>query len=881
MRDSPAVLQKTLASKYSSKLNFGDSDAANHSSADVNEMIPSNKKNKSVSQLSVLEHNSTLVLSRATTLTLTEYFFFVVSKHIANPMLRGPLLAILYLLVDLGAYITAHGNEVVSEVTNVLESIRTVSYIPNSIREWVSLHLTQVQFSDNKVQKALYEGLLTHFLTYFHLFKTKHCCFLDLKPLLCQFQPESGANHTLIASSEFLAAVVAWSRSELDLVESKILVSMETRVNARKPVKADAIQSGEKATSAADDEDDDEEVGVTASNTATASTTAATKKKKKRNNKKKKNAASKDAAPAEEPGSCVKIDLDDIKQKASKDNELTKLLCSYAQLDYFIELLTLSSTSKSSGSSIKRLTYYFLSCNEFPDGVNGEKRTIQPGDELILLHSDMYRANVNDSNENQRLLQHLYWYSYLNRAKKLSPFNSAIKIDLLDVLRQIGGLGQISNDVFGQLGPKYMQYDSIGYLATPNFYESGYYTETARLYRCIINFHKSCRKECLDMISRGLEHANYNKIMEVMAFLQDCTRSLHLSLARTELPLLDAFLGDGTLASFSSLLSEHFSPTAPAAAIPPQTVQEIEGLSLVSHLDNSILARPLSTSYISHNTFLAHNSQREQDILLRIKKNNLFLLYLKSIFTAGEQTATDQLEEAFTKYTALNRTKAASSAHGAATFGQSLFTSIGDEMSLFDELLVNALSLAKSGSIGSVDQINSLKQLINSRLPAILMTTDTTGLTSSVVEGVSLLSRQWLESIGYFFVWNVTWITLCLQLLQQKASSSSAPLLSEGISDIAKSWKSFLENFRRFLTDLIIRYHSESSLSEAKASLETFLSNHSTAYPVVSGILQESFDLALEEKNGVIESYIEINSAQKHTLERYIDILDKRIAALP
>ena len=54
--------------------------------------------------------------------------------------------------------------------------------------------------------------------------------------------------------------------------------------------------------------------------------------------------------------------------------------------------------------------------------------------------------------------------------------------------------------------------------------ESGLFKEATSQHLAVVTFHKNCRRDTLDMLSKAFLFGNYMKVIELNRFVQECSR---------------------------------------------------------------------------------------------------------------------------------------------------------------------------------------------------------------------------------------------------------------------------------------------------------------------------------------------------------------------
>ena len=281
--------------------------------------------------------------------------------------------------------------------------------------------------------------------------------------------------------------------------------STTAAVDANTKTESALAVSGSVAAVEEDEEDDegDETAGGTAGATGgTPGAGASAGKKAKKNKKKKKSATAKAAsAAAATPAPTAASVANDkkLQQKGAVEehNDVLLLLCSYCKFDQVaafcdtllntkksVDVLPISSSNSSGSNKVtaasaaemsERVALYCQSRELFQHGVGGEKRNVQPGDELLLQNSSLHRAHFaqivsssvtstsascsvhnNYSMSNTAYVAAMQWCRCVMQGKEASPYSFAFKMDLLEPCRELA-LGEIASAAYSAMGVKHIQ----------------------------------------------------------------------------------------------------------------------------------------------------------------------------------------------------------------------------------------------------------------------------------------------------------------------------------------------------------------------------------------------------------------------------------------
>lgn len=392
-------------------------------------------------------------------------------------------------------------------------------------------------------------------------FQTKQCCFSDLRPYLASLHQIEGhhlniaaahSSTTTSTNTSLVAATQQWALSQREAVGEKLHAAMSAAIAAKAapPLVTPEPASAEPATPActvtaaaqgpaaaeveAEDADQDDEdaadttTGASAGSiTDTAPTTggtggasAAAAAKKKKNKKKKKSAAAKTAAAAAS-GTVTSAHvgtpsvaemLERNKGVVDEHTDVLLLLCNYCKFDQIVsycDTLLLNSSAAKTNATVatgtaedemaRRVALYSASRELFKLGVGGERRNVQPGDELLLQNSSLYRrafiqvstttgaaasaatgataavdiatgaagdatgaaatpstAAVGVGLDTDKQKAAVQWARCLLQGKEASPYAFAFKMDLLEPYRALA-LGEPAHSSFGDMGVKHIQ----------------------------------------------------------------------------------------------------------------------------------------------------------------------------------------------------------------------------------------------------------------------------------------------------------------------------------------------------------------------------------------------------------------------------------------
>ena len=189
---------------------------------------------------------------------------------------------------------------------------------------------------------------------------------------------------------------------------------------------------------------------------------------------------------------------------------------------------------------IENLFIYYFKLKPLLSGGIGGEREVQPCDEFLRLASFYHRNQPHNSSLNL-LPQN---YSFILNSCHISQIgistsvhNYVFNLEVIDSLRSIGA-AEPALHAFERMGVKHIQLDSMSYLIIPALMECGLFSEASKHYSSIVNFHSHANKETHDMIAKSYQFNNYMKAFELADFGSKCKRSIHLAIAKIELPLL-------------------------------------------------------------------------------------------------------------------------------------------------------------------------------------------------------------------------------------------------------------------------------------------------------------------------------------------------------
>lgn len=360
-----------------------------------------------LSDLTCLRNDFPKWLETSSQLQKADFSSSEISKHVAFlrnqqerfPKLRGPRLAEIWLIVKWGS---CNNLDALALETNDLD--------------------------------ALLGELLTAYINRFH---SKYCCFTDLKPILY-------ALHLLYEER---------SRS----IVHRVAVFADLQRNDHEKNLEERLCSHHSLTVADEGDENKEEDG----NEDVSKDVSGNKKRSKRKNKKGKKSGQK-GDDVEGAGQLKQIDVPKLHSLAGQNSDLVVSLCSFCQLDMLVIYanLLLGCTVYDLGTLNKRMAIFFESLKVFKDGVGGEKRTLQPADDILLTASAFFRSQyiafkqAGDSDSAKSWA--VRWNELLNYAVHSSTFNFPLKIDLIEASNTLN-IFTAAHAAFQSLGVKNIQ----------------------------------------------------------------------------------------------------------------------------------------------------------------------------------------------------------------------------------------------------------------------------------------------------------------------------------------------------------------------------------------------------------------------------------------
>ena len=369
-------------------------------------------------------------------------------------------------------------------------------------------------------------------------FNGKQCCFSDVKPyfhVLAVLQQEvagvGGAggieNHVLVHLRDWAVerrnaafdsvqqalAVALSANMPASIVDDDVGTALATASSTSNTAKTDApIADVAKAGSAnagdgdgaddCDDEDDEDAAAGGGSNSKANASAASKKKAKKKKAKKKKAKASGAGSSGGTSESAGGANDESLAAAATVDEHSDVLLklccyCKFDQVVSYCDTLLEGAVSVAPSTPIlppidtadvdvagmqSRMALYRTSRALFLNGVGGERRNVQPGDELLLQNSSLLRkkaraialaataststaaattttgleGGMGGATAASYYAIVLRWCRGLLYGKAASPHCFGFNLDLLEPYRALA-LGECAYAAFGDLGVKHMQ----------------------------------------------------------------------------------------------------------------------------------------------------------------------------------------------------------------------------------------------------------------------------------------------------------------------------------------------------------------------------------------------------------------------------------------
>lgn len=445
-------------------------------------VISKSVKYESFSGLSAFsEWSYDLNSSAGLKLSPDSYHSHLLSLMQRHPRIRGPWLAHLYCMLQAVLPSCSKGSvewEEPESISQLLQNAFDNKEANEEISRFLTERCPECRDEAEKLKWSRLSLWLHHALIYIEKFKGKYCLFADIKEILHTLFEEAKPQLAL----EALNIIIHWINHRMNLM---ITAGDLERIFPQLPAKdANAgVGSSEGAKDGDDEveEEDEKEVEVTESKSTAVNST----KKKKKANKKKKNSskhakANQSNAPLKEEKK-LDVDFDHVNRVGTKDNLAVETICSYGELDTvrsYCSLLVIRLSKQASSLEgldvsngdlfrldgreiLVRLKVYQVVFQRFVEGVNGEMRTIQPADDLMVLTSAVYYEALSSFIYSQQynafsLAIANEWFQILQFATKASPFNSKLKLDMLLVSRYLGNTSAAFT-AFQNLGVKHIQ----------------------------------------------------------------------------------------------------------------------------------------------------------------------------------------------------------------------------------------------------------------------------------------------------------------------------------------------------------------------------------------------------------------------------------------
>jgi len=546
---------------------------------------------------------------------LRDYLRYVTDKKTQNYKLRGPYLAIIHTFLEL--QVSSAENSVPYLTVGELHMEEVLTTKDFAILSWIESYLISANI-DLPEERDLCGVLLKLFIEYLSVFQSKYCCYMDLKPFIFKLSLLKPATIANIVWT----GIAQWISQELQINQyDKLCAKLEKSKNngneVNEIITETKLGDGDNETEAKipleendDGENDDEDEGE--------SKDAKGKAKKKKNNKKRNKKNKKPASlqntndnsstMTEKKSDVVttrRIDAEHLQSLTGKDEDLLVMICCYSQLDSirsFIDQLLASPLCKD--KILNRYDLFDRTHEIFRNGIAGESRTVQPADDLQLINSSFHRVEMKMMYPNwlkslsSKQLDQIgetmpmislvtQWCSTLSNAINASKYSFPLKVDYMETSKILLNAPAVLH-AFDNLGVKYIQNDTLSYLLVPSLLEGGLYIESIKQYRTILHYYKIGRRETLDMLSKAFEYANYDKVFDLVKFVEESDKSLQLAVTKAELPLLEIVQKRVKVSEVTNYLHDLFEAKLPES----QSYFSEEMISgLVSHLDLQILAR--------------------------------------------------------------------------------------------------------------------------------------------------------------------------------------------------------------------------------------------------------------------------------------------------
>ena len=454
----------------------------------------------SLEVISALDTSSSAVRDATATVAHRAYLQNI---HQKNPHLRGPLLAEMTLLCVWGL------NE----------------DMPST---WQRAAAPENYFGDKDTRRASKElGVLI--CQYIFNFKTKQCCFSDIKRYM----------EAIATDSETLQAIEAWATSHGTEVEQKLIQLVEPAATGEEDGKAKTKKKSKSKKNKGT------EVTEDVRNQAVLLLCSYVKLKQV-------------AAFAVylTTGSSLSADLGSAQVKALEFFESTRHLC----------------VGSIGGEKEVQPGDEILQLNSI------QHRALQA---LEGIHID------NIEHRAKRYMAASQWGDMLYAGIKASPFSYALKLEMLSPLRELAS-AQMAWDLFTELKVRHVQTDSLSFLILPALLEGGLFTEARKQHLQVLAFHRSSTRDTAEMIAESFQHANYMKGLEMKKFSGFCANSIQLALTNAEYPLieiLEAYHGPHMWRDVAKYLEDYVAHDA----MPLLDIQALTALR--SNNDYSLLIR--------------------------------------------------------------------------------------------------------------------------------------------------------------------------------------------------------------------------------------------------------------------------------------------------
>ena len=151
---------------------------------------------------------------------------------------------------------------------------------------------------------------------------------------------------------------------------------------------------------------------------------------------------------------------------------------------------------------------------------DGGQKEVLPGDEIILLTSQLLQFQATKNKSSTLLLQAA---GLLEEAMDHSPYNPHLKIAAIGVYTQLNAAYRALS-IYQDLGVKQIQLDSCSYLILPTLIQGGLYTSAIKLSASILRLHGSTSKEVKDYASKALINGLMFKAKEMVTFQREKMR---------------------------------------------------------------------------------------------------------------------------------------------------------------------------------------------------------------------------------------------------------------------------------------------------------------------------------------------------------------------